>query len=180
MFFYFSFRTVVFRFAQNVFLNFYEGRTQSLNLSGLPASFHYAVLLKGGRTQSLNLSGLPFFALLKTSSLTSTRGVPKPFQQSTSCFVVFFNFHQLTWASSRRCLKLKNPVPINRDRVCAQNRNRTCTSLRTLDFESSASTNSAIWAGLQYYAINENLPKYDLGIFSCSNTPLFAAFLLGK
>ena len=29
---------------------------------------------------------------------------------------------------------------------CAQNRNRTCTSLRILDFESSASTNSAIWA----------------------------------
>ena len=113
------------------------------------------------------------------SSLTSTRGVPKPFQQSTSCFVVFFNFHQLTWASSRRCLKLKNPVPINRDRVCAQNRNRTCTSLRTLDFESSASTNSAIWAGMQYYVINENLPKYDLGIFSCSNILLFAALLLG-
>jgi hypothetical protein len=50
----FQFRTAVFRFAQNVFLNFYEGRTQSLNLSGLPASFHYAVFLKGGRTQSLN------------------------------------------------------------------------------------------------------------------------------
>ena len=28
----------------------------------------------------------------------------------------------------------------------AQNRNRTCTSLRTTDFESVASTNSAIWA----------------------------------
>ena len=78
-FFYFSFRTAVFRFAQNVFLNFYEGRTQSLNLSGLPASFHYAVFLKGGLTQTLYYSGLPFFALLKTSSLTSTRGVPKAF-----------------------------------------------------------------------------------------------------
>jgi hypothetical protein len=73
----FQFRTAVFRFAQNVFLNFYEGRTQSLNLSGLPASFHYAVFLKGGLTQTLYYSGLPFFALLKTSSLTSTRGVPK-------------------------------------------------------------------------------------------------------
>ena len=62
--------------------------------------------------------------------------------------------------------------------VCAQNRNRTCTSLRTLDFESSASTNSAIWAGVQYYIINENLPKYDLGIFSYSNTPLLATLLL--
>lgn len=29
---------------------------------------------------------------------------------------------------------------------CAQNRNRTCTSLRKPDFESDASTNSAIWA----------------------------------
>ncbi len=28
----------------------------------------------------------------------------------------------------------------------AQNRNRTCTPLRKPDFESSASTNSAIWA----------------------------------
>ncbi len=29
---------------------------------------------------------------------------------------------------------------------CAQNRNRTCTPLPKQDFESSASTNSAIWA----------------------------------
>lgn len=29
---------------------------------------------------------------------------------------------------------------------CAQNRNRTCTSLLIPDFESDASTNSAIWA----------------------------------
>lgn len=35
---------------------------------------------------------------------------------------------------------------------CAQNRNRTCTSLRIPDFESDASTSSAIWAlGVQYY-----------------------------
>lgn len=32
----------------------------------------------------------------------------------------------------------------------AQNRNRTCTSLRTADFESAASTNSAIWAALNW------------------------------
>jgi hypothetical protein len=30
--------------------------------------------------------------------------------------------------------------------LCAQNRNRTCTFLRKPDFESDASTNSAIWA----------------------------------
>jgi hypothetical protein len=42
--------------------------------SRLPASFHFAVFLKVFFTF---LSGLPFFALLKTSSLTSTRGVPK-------------------------------------------------------------------------------------------------------
>ena len=34
----------------------------------------------------------------------------------------------------------------------AQNRNRTCTSLRTADFESAASTNSAIWAFLNWGA----------------------------
>jgi len=31
---------------------------------------------------------------------------------------------------------------------------------------------------VQYYIINENLPKYDLGIFSYSNTPLLATLLL--
>ena len=47
----------------------------------------------------------------------------------------------------------------------AQNRNRTCTSLRTPDFESDASTNSAIWAkGLQYYDIVFNWLICDIGI----------------
>ena len=121
---------------------------------GLTASFHFAVFLNVGLTQTL----------------------------STNHFVLCWVFCFSSVYKSKLLTQLRNkkPCPENRDRVCAQNRNRTCTSLRTLDFESSASTNSAIWAGLQYYAINENLPKYDLGIFSCSNTPLFAAFLLGK
>ena len=48
--------------------------------------------------------------------------------------------------------KNKNALQINdlQGYYRAQNRNRTCTSLRTPDFESDASTNSAIWAcGLQ-------------------------------
>ena len=49
--------------------------------------------------------------------------------------------------------------------LCARNRNRTCTLLRKPDFESGASTNSAIRAklflkGLQYYRINPYQPKY--------------------
>ena len=60
-------------------------------------------------------------------------------------------------------MKKKKPQTLVRYEVflCglgAQNRNRTCTSLRKPDFESSASTNSAIWAlgtprfnGLQIY-----------------------------
>ena len=127
-------------------------------------------------------------------------GVPKPFQDcrltlfadflnggrtqthSTNHFVLcwVFCFSSVYKSELLTQLRNKKPCPEIRDRVCAQNRNRTCTSLRTLDFESSASTNSAIWAGVQYYAINENLPKYGRGIFSCSNTPLFATFLLRK
>ena len=126
-----------------------------------------------GRTQTL--SGLSAHYVRRLPK----GGVPKPFQQYRKAISLGFLTLKLLRASSQR-FRIKKPCPENRDRVCAQNRNRTCTSLRTLDFESSASTNSAIWAGLQYYAINENLPKYDLGIFSCSNTPLFAAFLLGK
>ena len=34
----------------------------------------------------------------------------------------------------------------NTSEICTQNRTRTCTSLRTLVPETSASTNSAIWA----------------------------------
>lgn len=67
----------------------------------------------------------------------------------------------------------------------AQNRNRTCTPFRKPDFESSASTNSAIWAvektdlnqflfslGAQMYVIGIFHPKFDECIFSCSNMPL--------
>ncbi len=123
-------------------------------------------------------SGLPFFALLKASSYNGGR--TKTLSTKCCAFRWVFCFSSVYKSKLLTQLRNKKPCPENRDRVCAQNRNRTCTSLRTLDFESSASTNSAIWAGLQYYVINENLPKYDLGIFSCSNTPLFAAFLLGK
>lgn len=49
---------------------------------------------------------------------------------------------------------------------CAQNRNRTCTPFRKQDFESSASTSSAIWAkqlsfscGLQMYKIFQYLQE---------------------
>ena len=49
----------------------------------------------------------------------------------------------------------------------AQNRNRTCTPLRKPDFESSASTNSAIWAiGLQMYLFFAECAK---GIFYGNN-----------
>ena len=101
---------------------------------------------------------------------------------STNHFVLCWVFCFSSVYKSKLLTQLRNkkPCPENRDRVCAQNRNRTCTFLRTLDFESSASTNSAIWAGVQYYVNNENLPKYDPGIFSCNNTPLFATALLGK
>ena len=112
--------------------------------------------------------------------LPKSRSYPNPFNNIALRYRWVFCFSSVYKSKLLTQLRNKKPCPENRDRVCAQNRNRTCTSLRTLDFESSASTNSAIWAGLQYYAINENLPKYDLGIFSCSNTPLFAAFLLGK
>jgi|GEM_PF-1375048 hypothetical protein len=122
----------------------------------------------------------------RTDGFISFRRLPKrwsypnPFNNIAMRYRWVFCFSSVYKSKLLTQLRNKKPCPENRDRVCAQNRNRTCTSLRTLDFESSASTNSAIWAGLQYYAINENLPKYDLGIFSCSNTPLFAAFLLGK
>ena len=142
---------------------------------GLTASFHFAVFLKVGLTQTL--SGLPSsFGL----GVPKSWSYPNPFNNIAMRYRWVFCFSSVYKSKLLTQLRNKKPCPENRDRVCAQNRNRTCTSLRTLDFESSASTNSAIWAGLQYYAINENLPKYDLGIFSCSNTPLFAAFLLGK
>ena len=131
-----------------------------------------------GRQLSNNFSFRTTFVLRTRCSLNGGRTQTL----STNHFVLCWVFYFSSVYKSKLLTQLRNkkPCPENRDRVCAQNRNRTCTSLRTLDFESSASTNSAIWAGLQYYAINENLPKYDLGIFSCSNTPLFAAFLLGK
>ena len=34
--------------------------------------------------------------------------------------------------------------------------------------------------GMQYYVNGGNLPKYGQGIFSCSNSPLFAALLHGE
>ena len=119
-------------------------------------------------------------SLRSSSSLYFSEGRTQTLSTKCFAFRCVFCFSSVYKSKLLTQLRNKKPCPENRDRVCAQNRNRTCTSLRTLDFESSASTNSAIWAGLQYYAINENLPKYDLGIFSCSNTPLFAAFLLGK
>ena len=93
-------------------------------------------------------------------------------------FTCYFSFNQslmkikIDWQETNNfCTlivphKIKKPLQHNRSKgfitfKSAQNRNRTCTSLRTLDFESSASTNSAIWAGVQYYIIHENLPKYD-------------------
>lgn len=48
---------------------------------------------------------------------------------------------------------------------CAQDWNRTSTSLRMADFESAASTNSATWAinfGMQYYV------KYNCAPKSCA------------
>jgi hypothetical protein len=46
------------------------------------------------------------------------------------------------------------------DFSCAQNRNRTCTSLRTTDFESVASTNSAIWAfRIQHFLTGCNITQ---------------------
>ena len=49
----------------------------------------------------------------------------------------------------------QNSLKINRLRgcFCAQNRTRTCTSLRTLVPETNASTNSAIWA----YSCKQNM-----------------------
>ncbi len=105
---------------------------------------------------------------------------PYPFNNIALRYCWVFCFSSVYKSELLTQLRNKKPCPEIRDRVCAQNRNRTCTSLRTLDFESSASTNSAIWAGVQYYVINENLPKYGRGIFSYSNRPLFAAFLLRK
>ena len=49
----------------------------------------------------------------------------------------------------------------------AQNRNRTCTPLPKQDFESSASTNSAIWAIL----LRTIPPKRDANIDTLSETP---------
>ena len=145
------FRTAVFHFIQNVFL--YGGLTQTLIQDYLRPS---------------------------DSVFLEWRSYLNPFNNIALRYRWVFCFSSVYKSKLLTQLRNKKPCPENRDRVCAQNRNRTCTSLRTLDFESSASTNSAIWAGVQYYIINENLPKYDLGIFSCSNTPLFAAFLLGK
>jgi len=61
--------------------------------SRLPASFHYAVFLN---VNLPFLSGLPFFALLKTSSLTSTRGVPKANTHSGLSFFALLKTSSLT------------------------------------------------------------------------------------
>ncbi len=52
--------------------------------------------------------------------------------------------------------------------VCAQNRNRTCTPLREQDFESSASTSSAIWALVA--GCNITVSEHTHQIFSLSET----------
>ncbi len=67
----------------------------------------------------------------------------------------------------------------------ARDWNRTSTSLRTADFESAASTNSATRAlqlaafttGRQYYGFPVSCPKCAANIFSRNNTLLPAAAL---
>jgi hypothetical protein len=64
-----------------VFLNFYEGLTQTL--SGLPASFHYAVFLNFYEGLTQTLSGLTKLRFVVPSEL----GVPKPFQDCRLHFI---------------------------------------------------------------------------------------------
>ena len=68
----------------------------------------------------------------------------------------------------------------------AQDWNRTSTILRTADFESAASTNSATWAfskGWQYYDIPHNLSKFlskiFYGNFKIKNLPKFSVIVKG-
>jgi hypothetical protein len=95
-------------------LDFYEGRTQTL--SGLSAD---ADFLNGGRTQTL--SGLSADADFLNGGRTQTLS-----QLLRSC--LSFLTLKLIRASSKRS-RIKKPRHF-RDRVCAQNRNRTCTTLR--------------------------------------------------
>ena len=52
----------------------------------------------------------------------------------------------------------KIPYSVQDFFICAQNRNRTCTPLREPDFESDASTSSAIWASKSGCNITDSLP----------------------
>ena len=69
------------------------------------------------------------------------------------------------------CLFKIKKVRISILTFCAQNRNRTCTSLLIPDFESDASTSSAIWAYFNKpfkYSLPTPLLKYFSLFLACA------------
>ena len=102
-----SIRTAVFHLVQNVFL---ESPAYPNPSSGFPrTSYSEFLYFSEGFTQTLSTiplcgifvffnAGLPTHCVRRLP-YTSTRGLPKPFQQITSCFVGFFASHLFTKAS---------------------------------------------------------------------------------